>query len=95
MNKKIQQGRRFKFERDGLDVNRAIEISNAKLQDVVTRKVETAKVKEAKLKQEILEEVEIPSHDPIILTETAKFQEQSFKTLASKGPSFVPTPTSF
>ena len=95
VNRKIQHRRRLKFDRDGLDVNRAIDISNSKLQDVVAGKVETAQVKEAILKQEILKEVEIPSHDPIILTETAKFQEQSFKTLASKGPSFVPTPTSF
>ena len=86
--------RRRKFERDGLNIDRAAEISTAKLQEVIAGFRETPAAKEKKLREEILGGVDIPSHDPIILTENPKFQEQSFKSLCAKGPSFVPTPTS-
>ena len=38
--------------------------------------------------------INIPSREPILLTNNPKFQEPMFKTLLSKGPSFVPTPSS-
>jgi hypothetical protein len=38
--------------------------------------------------------VDIPSREPILLTNNPKFQDDAFKKLLSKGPSFIPTPNS-
>ncbi len=38
--------------------------------------------------------IDIPSREPILLTNNPKFQETAIKKLLSKGPSFVPTPSS-
>ena len=44
--------------------------------------------------EELLHNIEIPSREPILLTDEPQFQETAVKTLLSKGPSFVPTPSS-
>ena len=44
--------------------------------------------------EDLTRDVDIPSREPILLTDNPKFQDASFKTLLSKGPSFVPTPSS-
>ena len=42
--------------------------------------------------EELTEGVDVPSKEPILLTSNPKYQEQAFKDLLSKDPSFVPTP---
>ena len=42
--------------------------------------------------EELTAGIDIPSREPILLTNNPKYQEQPFKQLLSKGPSFVPTP---
>ena len=94
LNEKMRLRRKNKFERDGLDIAKAIEISEKKIKEILTGEHGPRTPKKKKEREEILKDVEIPSHDPIVLTSNPKFQDPSFKSLCAKGPSFVPTPTS-
>ena len=42
--------------------------------------------------EDITEGVDIPSHEPIVLTDNPMYQEEAVKSLLAKGPSFIPTP---
>ena len=95
LNEKMQVRRKKKFERDGLDIPKAVEISEKKIRDIFNGEEDSKNPnKKKKEREDILQDVEIPSHDPIVLTSNPKFQDPSFKSLCAKGPSFVPTPTS-
>ena len=94
LNEKMRLRRKNKFESDGLDVAKAIEISEKKIKEISNGEHGPKTSKKKKEREDILKDVEIPSHDPIVLTSNPKFQDPSFKSLCAKGPSFVPTPTS-
>ena len=93
LNERLRQRRRNKFERDGLEMERAVQLSETKLRDIIEGKRETPASKQKELKEELLRDVQLPSHDPIVLTTNPKFQDPAFNSLCAKGPSFVPTPT--
>ena len=92
INELLQNRCKSKFQRDGLDVVKAIAISCKVLETIRNVKSGMNNSCNNILKEEMLKDIEIPSQDPIILTDNPIFQNDTFKSLCAKGPSFVPTP---
>ena len=84
--------RKPKFIRDGLNIDNALRISNQFLHAIRSQPNTETTSNYNTMKEDLLKDIEIPSHDPIVLCDNPKFQESAFKSLCAKGPSFVPTP---
>ena len=81
LNRILKDRRLRKYERDNIVTD---EISNP------THFQENVQSTES-LREEMLSAVDLPSYDPIILTEDVRVLPEGISSLCAKGPSFVPT----
>ena len=90
---KLSQRREKKFERDGLVLVDARDISQKFLLTLTQRSTPPDPVDA--LKEEILSDVVIPPYDPINLDAKKRELPTGLTELCSRGPSFIPVPTSY
>jgi len=91
INNQMATRQKEKMIRDKMDLKNA-EKNIAKMKQRIEEVLSECKSKEYTT-EDLTQGVNIPSHEPILLTENPTYQENSFKSLLSKGPSFVPTPS--
>ena len=85
--------RKRKFQRDKIDLEKALNSSNKILQQLMNNK--TPVLNEKQLREKLLEGQKIASFEPLNLQKNDTPLTDGLKSVCSKGPSFVPVPAHY